>query len=470
MSFVTVSFLIFVVSFLCLFYIIKKKWRWLVILLASYVFYASEEPFFIVLLIISTLVDFLCGLQLNKTNKKHYKKIYLAISIVINLGLLIGYKYIDFIKQIIFNGSSIFDYQGFHNDADFIIPIGISFYTFQTLSYTIDLYRNKISVERHLGHFAVFVSFFPQLIAGPIERSSKILPQIKNFTNINFKNIILFEATGLIIWGLFKKILIADRIGMLVDKIYDSPSDFSSFTLLFSGILFMIQIYCDFSGYTLIARGTAKLFGIELSLNWNYPLFQSSFKQFWINWHMTLSKWFKDYIYIPLGGSRNNMARWSISILLVFFISGLWHGANITFIVWGLLNAIFLILERIISIPKTFKILNFLKWLFVFTSCGLFFISFRANSLADLQLIIYKILTFDFYIIKDYITFDMWIASHIINIILISIFFIIELVHFIKKLKLENYFITNPNIQVIFLLLVLLLGEFQNKPFIYFQF
>ena len=218
------------------------------------------------------------------------------------------------------------------------------------------------------------------MVAGPIEKSSSLIPQIKSLPNVKFNQILYSQAFSLIIWGFFKKLLIADRLGVIVDKIYSTPADFSSITLIISGCLFMIQIYCDFSGYTLIARGVAQLFGIELSKNWNYPLFQTSFRDFWKNWHITLSNWFKDYIYIPLGGRKNSFFVWSSVVLLVFLLSGLWHGANYTFIVWGLLNAIALLIEKLLSKYIQLVKKNFISCIFVF-----FFVEFFLSHLDQIQ-------------------------------------------------------------------------------------
>ena len=231
MSFVTLKFLLFLTTFLLLFYIAPKRIRWLIVLVASYLFYGIQEPVFVLLIAVSTIVDFICAINIEKSKLKRVKKLFLGLSLSVNLGLLLGYKYIDFINQIIFGGNSILEYKGFHTGADFIIPIGISFYTFQTLSYTIDVYRGKAPAEKHLGYFAVFVSFFPQLIAGPIERSQKLIPQIKTFASVKIRAINLFSALELIFWGLFKKIVIADRIGVIVDKIFTHHESFSSLAL-----------------------------------------------------------------------------------------------------------------------------------------------------------------------------------------------------------------------------------------------
>jgi alginate O-acetyltransferase complex protein AlgI len=470
MSFVTLKFLFFLTTFLLVFYIAPKKSRWLIVLIASYVFYAIQEPVFVVLIAISTIVDFICAIYIEKSKLKKLKKLFLGLSLSVNLGLLLGYKYIDFINQIIFSGNSILEYKGFHTGADFIIPIGISFYTFQTLSYTIDVYRGKMIAEKHLGYFAVFVSFFPQLIAGPIERSSKLIPQIKNMFSVKIKEINLFSSFELIFWGLFKKIVIADRIGVIVDKIFADYESFSSITLYSVGMLFLIQVYCDFSGYTLIARGIARLVGVELTLNWNFPLFRTSFRDFWANWHMTLSSWFRDYIYFPLGGNRLSFSFWSLNILIVFFISGLWHGANITFILFGVLSGIVLILEKCILKFTPFKSPKFIRWLFMITILGFILICFRAESTLQYLNIIKLVFRFDSVnLVADFVQLDMWMMSLVITFLMTIFLFVIEYFQFVKNTIILRCFRT-PEFLTFLVFVILLFGEFEHKGFIYFQF
>lgn len=470
MSFVTLKFLLFLTTFLLLFYVAPKKIRWVVVLISSYLFYAIQEPVFVVLIAISTTIDYFCAKYIAQVKLKRLKKLFLGLSLSVNLGLLLGYKYIDFFNQIIFGGNSILAYKGFHTGADFIIPIGISFYTFQTLSYTIDVYRSKIKPEQHLGYFAVFVSFFPQLIAGPIERSAKLIPQIKSFATVKLKAINLFAAFELICWGLFKKIVVGDRIGVVVDKIFTNHDSFSSLTLYAVGLLFLIQVYCDFSAYTSIARGVARLVGIELTINWNFPLFRTSFKDFWVNWHMTLSSWFRDYIYFPLGGNRLSFSFWSLNILIVFFISGLWHGANITFILFGLLNGLALVVEGGFLKYTAFRFPKGIKWIIMIFTFGFFFICFRAESTLQYLDIMELIFALDaINLVADYVQLDMWLVSLLITFLMTVLMFVIEYLQFIKNNMILTWFRT-PEFLTVLLFMVLLFGEFEHKGFIYFQF
>lgn len=468
MSFVASSFIFFLIIFFILFYICPKRLRWIVVLIGSYIFYSFEDIFFLIPLFLSTVVDFYSSIQIEKNRSSPKKYLFLVLSLSTNIGMLAYFKYADFAMSI-FDLSQSMSYSS-NPSGLYAIPIGISFYTFQTISYTIDVFRGSRKAERDFGIFAVFVSFFPQLVAGPIEKSSSLIPQIKSLPNVKFNQILYSQAFSLIIWGFFKKLLIADRLGVIVDKIYSTPADFSSITLIISGCLFMIQIYCDFSGYTLIARGVAQLFGIELSKNWNYPLFQTSFRDFWKNWHITLSNWFKDYIYIPLGGRKNSFFVWSSVVLLVFLLSGLWHGANYTFIVWGLLNAIALLIEKLLSKYIQLVKINFISCIFVFFFCGVFFISFRSNSIHEFVEILRMSVSSGSNLIQDYVKFDMWIVSHLVNAVLLFVFFLYEWTCFKNKTEINHSLISRPEIQAALFLVIVVLAEFQNKPFIYFQF
>ena len=466
MSFVSASFLIFFLVFLVVFYSGPKNLRWLILLLSSYLFYGYEHPFFMILLAVSTVVDYFSALQIEKSDEKVQKKIYLVLSLLVNLGLLVGYKYMDFLSEIIFGEESILNYRGYYTGSGFIIPAGISFYTFQTISYTVDVYRGKTKAEKHLGYFAAFVSFFPQLVAGPIERGGRLLPQLRDLG----KKVNVAESLYYLVWGLFKKLVIADRIGVVIDSIFQNYTEYSWLTIWLAGSMFVVQAYCDFSGYTNVARGLAGLVGVDLSLNWNFPLFRSSFRGFWRNWHITLSEWFKDYIYVPLGGKKNGFLMWSSLVLLVFFISGLWHGANLTFVVFGVLNALLIIgeygFERV-----GFKVKpSWMKWLIVFVIHGLVFLAFRSESTAHFFNLLSSIFEFGpVHLISDYSKLDMWTWSHVVNSMALVFFVYVEYRSFKKGGKPIRGML-NPIVLSSLVIVILVLGEFSNKPFIYFQF
>ena len=313
----------------------------LLLLVASYIFYAWWDWRFLSLIILSSGVDYSLGLALGKNDKVSNRKLLLGISLGLNLGVLGVFKYFNFFIENFAQAFTLFGI-GFEADRlNLILPVGISFYTFQTLSYTIDVYRNKLSPSKDVVAFFTFVAFFPQLVAGPIERASNLLPQFFVKRKRNYENTI--EGLKRILWGLFQKVVIADNCAEYVNIIFGDYVNQSSGMLMFGAILFSFQIYGDFSGYSEIAIGTARLFGFRLMDNFSFPYFSRDIAEFWRRWHISLSTWFRDYLYIPLGGSRGGLKNKIRNTFIIFLVSGFWHGANWTFIVWGGLNAIFFI-------------------------------------------------------------------------------------------------------------------------------
>jgi alginate O-acetyltransferase complex protein AlgI len=309
------------------------------IIIASYFFYGWWDWRFLALIFISTAVDYCVGLGLSRDKNPTYRKILLGTSIIVNLGLLGFFKYYNFFSD---NFAAAFSFLGSEikiRSLNVILPVGISFYTFQTLSYTIDVYRRKMEATKDFIAFSAFVSFFPQLVAGPIERATHLLPQFFSKRSFDYDNAV--RGMRLILWGLFKKIVIADKCAEYVDLIFGNSGDYSGSTLVIGAVLFAFQIYGDFSGYSDIAIGTSKLLGIDLMRNFAFPYFSRDIAEFWRRWHISLSSWFKDYVYIPLGGSRCASWRKISNIFIVFIVSGFWHGANWTFIIWGALHAFY---------------------------------------------------------------------------------------------------------------------------------
>ncbi|MGB0917627.1 MAG: MBOAT family O-acyltransferase [Flavobacteriales bacterium] len=318
------------------------------------------------------MTDFLVGKQLHKATKKSTRRSWLGLSLFVNLGALAFFKYCNFFIE---SASLLLDSVGLNtsfSSLNIILPVGISFYTFQTLSYTIDIYRRQIEPATNAIQFFAFVSFFPQLVAGPIERASNLLPQFSTKRIFNSH----FAITGLrlILWGLFKKMVIADRLAVLVDIIYESPEQANATTVFLGATLFAYQLYCDFSGYSDIAIGTARLFGFRLSRNFATPFLASSLTELWQRWHISLSTWFRDYLYIPLGGSRTTRLRWAINILITFTISGMWHGADFHYVFWGLLCGATLVMERLIKLKKA-------GFLYTFVLFSFLMIMFRSDSI-----------------------------------------------------------------------------------------
>lgn len=344
MLFNTIDFAIFFPIVLLLYWTVFRKslsLQNLFLVVVSYIFYAFWDWRFLSLIFLSTIVDYCVGLWMGQTERPGKRKILLGISLFFNLGLLMTFKYFNFFVDTFVDVFSLFGTTLKITSWNILLPVGISFYTFQTMSYTIDLYRKRIEPTQDIVAFFAFVSFFPQLVAGPIERASHLLPQFKVKRKFNYINGI--DGLRLILGGLFKKMVIADNCAQLVNHIFENYEVSSGSTLFFGAIFFAFQIYGDFSGYSDIAIGTARLMGFDLMKNFNYPYLSQNISEFWRRWHISLSTWFRDYVYIPLGGSRVKKSRLVFNIFVVFLVSGLWHGANLTFIFWGFIHALFII-------------------------------------------------------------------------------------------------------------------------------
>ena len=397
MIFNSVGYLIFLPIVLLIYFIVPNKIKWIVLLTASYYFYMSWNPKYILLLLFFTVFNYLMALMIEKCKKNKQKKMILIICITINLTILFIFKYYNFFIENLNLLLSELGVNGGNKLINIILPMGISFYTFQTMSYVIDVYKNKIRAEKRIGIFALFVSFFPQLVAGPIERTDNLLPQFYEKKTFNYIDVTI--GLKLMLWGFFKKIVIADRIAVIANTVYNNPYNYSGLPLIIATIAFGIQIYCDFSGYSDIAIGTARIMGFKLVQNFNRPYFSKSISEFWRRWHISLSSWFRDYIYIPLGGNRKGQVRAYANLFITFLISGLWHGANWTFVIWGALHGLYLVIGKITK-PIRKKVINKLnintkslifKVLSIFTTnCFVMFawIFFRANSIDDAMYIV----------------------------------------------------------------------------------
>ncbi|MDF1719323.1 MAG: MBOAT family protein [Minwuia sp.] len=370
-------------AFLIFYFSVGKKYRPIVIIVTSYIFYGTWDWRFLSLLIASTSVDYFSGLRIENSKNEHVRKRWLLTSIIFNIGLLGIFKYFDFFASEI---QSLFGVSGENYLLlNVILPAGISFYTFQTLGYVIDVYRRQQKAETSYWNFAAFVSFFPQLIAGPIERAHVLLEQIKNPLPPKLSNFYL--GTRLFLFGMAKKIVIADNLAKFVDPAFADPAAQDPVTLLLAAYCFSFQIYCDFSGYTDMARGVAKIIGIDLSINFNFPYFAQSIRSFWQRWHITLYSWFRDYIYRPLGGSRVSSGQTIRNILIIFAISGLWHGAGWQFIVWGLIHGTYICIERALEetiVGRFFRHLPaFVKCIMIFHFVTFAWIFFRSPDLSS---------------------------------------------------------------------------------------
>ncbi len=342
MLFNTIDFAIFLpIVFAIYWFVVNRnlKLQNLLIVAASYTFYGWWDWRFLSLILFSTLVDYTIGISLSKENKATRRKVLLWTSVLVNLGFLGFFKYYNFFLDNFLHAFSFFGIEISISSLNIILPVGISFYTFQTLSYTIDVYKRKLEPTKDFMAFAAFVSFFPQLVAGPIERATNLLPQFYKKRSFDYNKAV--DGLRQILWGLFKKIVIADNAAQIANEIFNNSEVYSGGTLVLGAIFFTFQIYGDFSGYSDIAIGTSRLFGFNLKQNFNFPYFSRNIAEFWRRWHISLSTWFRDYLYIPLGGSRGSALVKVRNVFAIFIVSGFWHGANWTFIMWGALNAIY---------------------------------------------------------------------------------------------------------------------------------
>lgn len=354
MLFNSIDFMFFFPLVLLVYFVIPRKCRRYWLLIASYYFYMSWNPKYALLILFSTIVTYACGLLIGKEaegkNRIAIKNGLVACCIIVNLLILGYFKYFDFMLSSISAVLKVVGITVLPPQLDILLPVGISFYTFQALSYTIDVYRNDIPAEKNFIRYALFVSFFPQLVAGPIERSKNLLSQMQNIEKIRLwdgKRVV--QGAYYMLWGYFLKMVIADRASILVDEVFDHYYLYGTFELILGAFWFAVQIYCDFGGYSMIAIGAAKVMGFSLMENFNAPYLAMSVKEFWRRWHISLSSWFKDYVYIPLGGNRKGTIRKYVNLFITFLVSGLWHGAAWSYVVWGGLHGIYQIIGDLIS-------------------------------------------------------------------------------------------------------------------------
>ena len=391
MLFNSFHFLLFFPIVTIAYFLLPHRFRWILILSASCYFYMTFIPKYIFILAITITIDYFAGLGLEKF-KGEKRKWLLVLSILSNIGMLAFFKYFNFANE---NLTALAQFIGWNypiRDLAIILPIGLSFHTFQSLSYTIEVYRGRQKAERHYGYLATYVMFYPQLVAGPIERPQNVLHQFHTEQTFDYQRVT--DGLKWMAWGMFKKVVIADRMALLVDPIYNSPNSHTGPALAFATIAFAIQIYCDFSGYSDIALGSAQVMGIKLMKNFDHPYFSKSVSEFWSRWHISLSTWFRDYLYIPLGGNRVAKPRWALNLLITFLVSGLWHGANWTFVIWGALHGLYVIVyglaEKLrtrvapaLRMDRLQRLTSTLSTLTTFALVSYAWIFFRANNVSD---------------------------------------------------------------------------------------
>ena len=482
MLFTSLDFAIFLpIVFLLYWFVVQRnlKLQNALIVVASYVFYGWWDWRFLSLIIFSTVVDYLIGHRLKTEDKQSKRKVLLWTSIFVNLGFLGFFKYYNFFLENFVDAFSLFGMQINANSLNIILPVGISFYTFQTLSYTIDVYRKKLEPTKDFMAFSAFVCFFPQLVAGPIERATNLLPQFYKKRTFEYNKAV--DGMRQILWGLFKKVVIADNCAEFANQIFNNSADMNGSTLVLGAIFFTFQIYGDFSGYSDIAIGTSRLFGFDLKQNFATPYFSRDIAEFWRRWHISLSTWFRDYLYIPLGGSRGGTWMKVRNTFAIFLVSGFWHGANWTFIIWGALNAIYflpLLLtnnnRRNLGVVAEGKLLPSFKDLFdmsiTFTLTVFAWIFFRAENLSHAWTYLSTIFSKSLFTVPDfYGKFDA-----VITLFLISIFLFIEWLGRKNQFAIERLDLASKKLyrHTMYYSIIILIIWFMGKSeqFIYFQF
>jgi len=478
MLFNSIEFLIFLPTTFILYWLLKDKIKWqnLFILLVSYIFYGWWDVRFLSLIALSSAVDYTIGIQLNQAEKPIKRKLLLGVSLAFNLGLLGFFKYYNFFLDSFVDAFAALDIHLNTSSLNIILPVGISFYTFQTLSYTIDIYRKKMQPTTDPIAFFAYVSFFPQLVAGPIERASNLLPQF--FSKRTISPALISDGLRQILWGMFKKIVIADNCAVIVDAVFSDYGAHNSTTLIVAAILFAFQIYGDFSGYSDIAIGTAKLFGFRLMTNFSVPYFSRDIAEFWRRWHISLSSWFRDYLYIPLGGSRGGLSMQLRNVFAIFIISGFWHGANWTFIVWGALNALLFLplllrgtnrkyTETVAENRHLPNIREVAQMLMTFGLTVILWIFFRSDSVGDSFSYLQKIAACNFSQ-NIYNQKDVFLLMPLISVMLIIEWLNRDKSH---QMDIQRFSPIIRHTTYVFLLaLIYLFSKYSSNTFIYFQF
>lgn len=457
------------------------------LLAASCFFYMYFVPVYILILFFTIVIDYIAGIYLENTLDKRRKKLYLAFSLIANIGVLAVFKYYNFfLDNINIASHSIFGhYVPFHYLA-ILLPIGLSFHTFQAMSYTFEVYYGRQKAERHFGIYALYVMFYPQLVAGPIERPQNVLPQLHIKHTFEYNRV--RDGLLMMLWGLFKKVVIADNLSVYVNAAYNHTGEASGMTLLIASYFFAFQIYCDFSGYSDIAVGAAKVMGINLMENFRTPYLSQSIREFWSRWHISLSSWFRDYLYIPLGGNRVTRFRWMFNLFLVFMISGIWHGANWTYVIWGSLHGLYLIVgilkddfvaarkwNPIAGLSWFFKSLNVL---ITFHLALFAWIFFRANNVADAFNIVHKIFTIDWTVpafsksLVFLVSNPNYVGRLIFHLLLLLVFVVSD--PLLDKIVKNKLIIPSTTLKMFvyatILASIILFGYFGEVQFIYFQF
>lgn len=497
MLFNSFQFIVFFIGVLLLYHIAPKKLRCILLLIASYLFYMAWNVKYIFLLLGITVSTYLCAVWIDKlaeSPKKHRaaEKLVLTASIAVNLGLLVYFKYMDFFASTIYRALDLLHIQVSEPHFDILLPVGISFITFQALGYTIDVYRGRLKAEKNLLKYALFMSFFPQLVAGPIERSENLLKQIQT---VHLQKRVSYDkftkGLMLMLFGYFQKVFLADKLAILVNTVFSSPGQYSTIELALGAVAFSLQIYCDFGGYSNIAIGAGQVLGFHMMENFNAPYLASSIKDFWRRWHISLSSWFRDYLYIPLGGNRCGKLRKYVNLMTTFLVSGLWHGANMHFVVWGGLHGLLQIAEsegksllqktrlKINTNTVLIRSLRILATYFLITVTWIFF---RANSVSAALAYIARMFTsFRLGALFDGSIFQLGLCEiDLLSLCFgVVVLFLTDLLRYTKGIRIEEFLHTRKlwfkwSVLLIFIVCILIFGEYginyDSAEFIYFQF
>ncbi len=476
MLFNSFEFLIFFPIVTLLYFGLPHRFRWFHLLVASCIFYCFFIPEYLLILIFTIVIDYFAGIWIENSSGSR-RKMALVVSLIANIGVLAVFKYYNF---IVANANAVLFRLGGHTIDlwDIILPIGLSFHTFQAMSYTIEVYRGNQKAERHFGIYALYVMFYPQLVAGPIERPQNILHQFYEKHNFNYEE--AKSGLRLMLWGMFKKVVIADRLGLFVDQVYNHPDEYKGLPLIVATVCFSIQIFCDFSGYSDIALGAARVMGFKLMKNFDRPYFSKNISEFWRRWHISLSTWFRDYVYIPLGGNRVAEPRRYFNLFFVFMLSGLWHGASWHYVIWGALHGIYLIFgqltrsmqEKVIGLLGNKFLISVVHAVITFGLVAFAWIFFRANTNADAFYIIRNLFAGSTHSFRQII--DIFGQTEFVVVILAML--LMEITHWIQRGKNMSVWIERfPRWQrwgvyYFFLFFILGFGYYGNAQFIYFQF
>ena len=473
MLFNSIPFLIFFPVVTLLFFVLPHKFRWPLLLTASCFFYMFFKPEYILILAFTIVIDYIAGIMLENEPDKRRKKKFLILSIIANVGVLAVFKYYNFLNGNITGLALLFGMKNPIPALHMLLPIGLSFHTFQAMSYTIEVYRGQQKAERHFGIYALYVMFYPQLVAGPIERPQNMIHQFYAKQEFNYNNAV--HGLNLIAYGLFKKIVVADRLSEYVNEVYGNIGNASSISAMLAVCFFSIQIYCDFSGYSDIARGTARFMGFDLMINFNRPYLATSISEFWTRWHISLSTWFKDYLYIPLGGNRAGRWKWYRNLLIVFMVSGLWHGANWTFLVWGALHGMYTLFAIFTSevrgkladttgLNRLPGLLKFVNRLTVFVLVTFAWIFFRAESFDKASAVIHKLFSHDYSFNLVQLSAERGPLNLLLSFVVIGLLALSYKLPADLKLKNSLVFLAVTTF------IIIILGKNAGAEFIYFQF